>query len=826
MIKTIYKIAPAVVAAILFGGSSAQALDINGTSDTAVIDGSFDEWDLANDISFPMHEAGQLSKTHFSNAYLRYDCNSKTMSVLVLDKDIPGSSVMNDGNYPNKTADNAWVKVDGFNGNMVDGRDDNGGNPTGNPPEFSWIAPDGVEQSTLLGWEGSFKIEPGNYSGIEIHVNMNGGDTSSTGKSGNRIPLNIQCPVGPDPDDPKIDIEKATNGIDADEAPGPNIEEGQPVEWTYIVTNIGNVTLNNVAVTDNLEGIISCPDTVLAAGDSMTCTASGIAAVGQYANIGTVTGEHEGNEVTDKDPSHYNGTPSFTPAPAIDIEKSINGADADTGSGLTLLVGQPVTWAFDVENTGNVLLENILLNDDILGQITCPQATLRVGESMTCTATGLAEAGQHENNGCIDGDYVARDAEGNETDRTTVKDCDPSHYFGADPELDIEKHTQGFDADTETGPFIEVGDPVFWLYSVTNTGNVPLENIAVTDDKGVAVDCGGGSNIISSLQPDESFNCSGTGIAAEGQYENLGSADSTFKDDEETKKPVHDDDPSHYFGALPGIDMEKCTAATGLDACLENDDANHDIAPGMPALDGDTVVWTYVITNTGNVALDNVAATDDQGVMLDCGDGSNIIGVLEAGASVTCTGSGVATLGQYANNGCTSGDYTVIIDADGTEETRTATDCDPSHYYGFSKLQPSLEVSVTDYSVSGLKNNGNFVVENASGDVDALYLRDVSVEIEYRVPDGNKWLDIPVHGTCTFDPSFPFVLEGDGEWVDQELRGQQEFSFSCTAEADDIPEGYTSARATICVQLFNREDKVKGKYTGDEKWFCSSKSAM
>ena len=111
MNKAIYKIAPAVVAAILFGGGSAQALEINGMYDTAIIDGSFAEWDLTNDVSFRMHEAGQLDKTHFSNAYLRYDCNSNTMFVLVLDKDIPGGSVMDDGNYPNKTSDNAWVKI-------------------------------------------------------------------------------------------------------------------------------------------------------------------------------------------------------------------------------------------------------------------------------------------------------------------------------------------------------------------------------------------------------------------------------------------------------------------------------------------------------------------------------------------------------------------------------------------------------------------------------------------------------------------------------------------------------------------------------------------
>ena len=52
---------------------------------------------------------------------------------------------------------------------------------------------------------------------------------------------------------PQIEIEKSTNGADADDPPGPSIPvtdangNPTPVTWTYVVTNTGNVTLSSIA---------------------------------------------------------------------------------------------------------------------------------------------------------------------------------------------------------------------------------------------------------------------------------------------------------------------------------------------------------------------------------------------------------------------------------------------------------------------------------------------------------------------------------------------------------------------------------------------------
>ena len=65
---------------------------------------------------------------------------------------------------------------------------------------------------------------------------------------------------------PGILLEKSTNGVDADDAPGVLIPVGQPVEWTYTVANTGNDDLTGVSVTDDKGVTVTCPATTLADG--------------------------------------------------------------------------------------------------------------------------------------------------------------------------------------------------------------------------------------------------------------------------------------------------------------------------------------------------------------------------------------------------------------------------------------------------------------------------------------------------------------------------------------------------------------------------------
>ncbi len=153
-----------------------------------------------------------------------------------------------------------------------------------------------------------------------------------------------------------IVVEKSTNGEDADDLPGPTVIAGSTVTWTYFVVNTGGVTLNSVALIDDKEGAITCPQTTLASGASMTCTKTGIAGTGQYSNTATVTGVRvdNGQAVQDTDPSHYNGEAQSHAD--IEISKILNTPEP-------VVVGQEISYTIRITNTGASDLVTLPLED-------------------------------------------------------------------------------------------------------------------------------------------------------------------------------------------------------------------------------------------------------------------------------------------------------------------------------------------------------------------------------------------------------------------------------------------------------------------------------
>ncbi len=350
----------------------------------------------------------------------------------------------------------------------------------------------------------------------------------------------------------EIRIEKATNGQDADLPPGPALVVGDPVTWTYQVTNVGFRELTDIEVTDDVEGAVTCPATSLNPGESMTCTLVGTVQSGQYVNVGTATGLQSNEvQVADTDPSHYFGQS----APTVDLEKATNGVDADTAPGPVLPVGSTVTWTFEVNHIGTETLTNVQVVDDQEGPVACPAGSLDPGESMTCTVIGTVQSGQYANLGSVTATLP---------DTTPVADSDPSHHVGQ--LLVLEKLTNGINADLPPGPVIVVGDPITWSYEVSNPGPATVTDLTVTDDQGVVVTCP-----VTTLAQRESTVCTGSGFALPGQYENVGTATAELPDGAQ----VTGSDVSHYFGEGEIFDFGDAPDPT-YPTLLASDGARHE----------------------------------------------------------------------------------------------------------------------------------------------------------------------------------------------------------------------------------------------------------
>ncbi|HCF95557.1 MAG TPA: hypothetical protein DEW46_10880 [Verrucomicrobia bacterium] len=461
------------------------------------------------------------------------------------------------------------------------------------------------------------------------------------------------------PVDASVSIEKFTNGQDADTAPGPLVGVPSQVVWTYEVTNTsaGAIALTNVVVTDDVLGPITNlfsgdtgSDGILKKGETWIFQAVGPAIVGQYANIGTVTANAAGTEVMDSDPSHYFGAT----LPEIAIDKVTNGHD-----GLEILLGEPVTWTYYVSNPWNLPLQNIQVTDSDPAVVPVYQygddgdGQLDPGEIWVFEAHGVAIFGPYANTGSVSGEFHYEGVV------LPVSDADTSSYVGVIAKIEIQKATKGDDADDAPGPWVQAGDPVTWTYIVFNSGTINLTAVDLSDDQGVVPAYLAGDNGDGILQPGEAWIYEATGIAAPGQYRNVGTVTA------ETLMGTYlsASDPSHYFGIDASIDIEKST---------NGEDADSLPGPSIPA--GAPVVWSYEVTNTGNAPLTNIAVVDDKLGPIpgpDSGDDGN--GILDPGETWTYVKNGTAGPGEYTNTG------TVTADDPSGE---IVTDSDDSNYTG------------------------------------------------------------------------------------------------------------------------------------------------
>ena len=109
-----------------------------------VVDGQYDDWDLDKNRSTPMQKKQGCTEKTSPKVYLHYDNITNTLFVLVLRKE-----GLQDG--LNKPVVNIYSLGQNILGNR---------NSAGKATNFSWV----MDNSTCVGWEGSYPMKPGSYT--------------------------------------------------------------------------------------------------------------------------------------------------------------------------------------------------------------------------------------------------------------------------------------------------------------------------------------------------------------------------------------------------------------------------------------------------------------------------------------------------------------------------------------------------------------------------------------------------------------------------------------------------------------------------------------
>ncbi|HMQ37536.1 MAG TPA: LPXTG cell wall anchor domain-containing protein [Micropruina sp.] len=398
---------------------------------------------------------------------------------------------------------------------------------------------------------------------------------------------------------------------------------GSTIAYSFLVTNTGNVTLTSVSVSDPKVGAVDCPVDVLAPEAFTTCTATytltqGDVDAGEVVNTATASGTPPTGEPVTNDSTV---TTSIPAAPAMSFDKQ-----AGTPSGNT--AGSTIEYTFVLENTGNVTLTDVGVSDPKVGAVDCAVATLAPEETTTCTATyTLTQADVDA--GHVSNTAIATGTPPNGGDPVTPEDSTDTP-IPAEPSISLVK-TAGTPSGNNAGSTIE------YTFLVTNTGNVTLTSVNVSDPKVGAVDCP-----VDVLAPQESTTCTATDTLTQadvdaGQVVNTATASGTPP----TGEPVTGDSTvTTPIETNPGIALVKSSDAAGT------------------LKQGDLVNFSFEVTNTGNTTLTGVVVTDPMVGTTECPSDT-----LAPSESMTCTAAAYrvteadAKAGQIVNVATVTAQY-------------------------------------------------------------------------------------------------------------------------------------------------------------------------
>ena len=403
----------------------------------------------------------------------------------------------------------------------------------------------------------------------------------------------LSTPVAATPVPAMTVVKQLTHNADNDDSG--NVSVGDVLTFTVTATNTGTATLTNVQVSDPL----TTPNSANCASVPVngTCVLTGNYTVktsdaqnGSINNTGTAIATQITQPVSNTLNTPVAPLPANNPAMTVVKQLTHNADNDDSGN---VSVGDVLTYTVTATNTGNVTLTSVHISDPLTTPSSASCANVPVNG--TCVLTGTytvktsdAQNGSISNTGAASTAQITQQA--SNTLNTPVAPLPANN-----PAMTVVKQLT-HNADNDGSGNVSAGDVLTFTVTATNTGNVTLTNVHVTDPltKPSSVNC-------------ESVPINGTCVltgtytvsandAKNGTIGNTGTATATQITQQISSTlntPV----------APPPTPNPAMTVVKQLTHNADNDDSGNVSV-------GDVLTFTVSATNTGNVTLTNVHVSD------------------------------------------------------------------------------------------------------------------------------------------------------------------------------------------------------------------------
>ncbi len=511
---------------------------------------------------------------------------------------------------------------------------------------------------------------------------------------------------------------------------------GETVTYQFSVLNTGNVTVNALTLTDDKLGEITLNAAQLAPGGTATGTATHTIVEadlpGPLTNIATA-------KATDSQNKPVTSTATATVQLTYTASMSVTKVPSST----TASVGESITYTYTVNNTGSTTINGLSLSDDKLGKVTTDKTSLAPGERAIGTITYTV----------LEGDLPGPITN---TVTATAADILKQPLTGTATATVALTYTASMNvAKVPSSTTARVGDKLTYTYTVTNTGNVTLKGLSLSDDKIGAI-----TPAKTSLASGETTTATGTYTVLEGDLPGPLTNIVTVAATDSQNQPV--------------TTTATATVTLSYVASMSVTKVPSSTTAGV----GEQVTYTYTVRNTGNVTLSGLTLSDDK------------IGTITPGQTTLASGETTTATGTYTVlESDLPGPLTniVTIAATDSQNQAVATTATATVALTYTTKLEVAKVASTGTAAVGstitysytVKNSGTVTINGLSMNDDKL--GDIALDANTLAPGATA------NGTATH-----LVVEGD-------LPGP--LINTVTVTGTDSQNNPATATATATVQL-------------------------